>query len=150
MDWIKANRKWVIYGLLIGIALLIVIRFYHKLMVWLGFKEERVNLKIKGKNIGFEDGGGNVASDFNMESYLEDLHGVVTKTYWMGWGISERCEVYERIVNLNDNELRLIAESYELAYNNTIREDIRSTLDSGCFMENNQTKLLERLDVLEL
>jgi hypothetical protein len=119
-------------------------------MVWLGFKEAQVNLTIKGKNIGFEDGGGSVALDFNIESYLEDLHGVLTKTYWAGWGISERCDIYERIVHLNDNELRLIAESYELAYNNTIREGIRSTLDSGCFLENNQTKLLERLDALEL
>lgn len=134
-QYLEGKPTWVkpaVIAIAVILVLLVVFVLVKAISRALGFTNK--NVRIDASNIKFEDGQGEVIN-FDPTPWVNELNHVITTTYWGSFGITNRCNVYKRVTNeLNDNQLMLINTAYEAAHGNTLREAMRKTWDSGCFV----------------
>jgi hypothetical protein len=134
-QFFKGRPSWVkiaVFAIVAIVLLLIVVFLIRTIRRALGYTND--NVRIDASGIKFEEGEGSVIN-FDPTSWVNELNDVLTSSYWMGVGITERCDTYKRVhEEVNDNQLRVINTAYEAAFGKTIREAMRSTWDSGCFI----------------
>ncbi len=112
--------------------------------------------KIHLPDSQYKNTDGTVSSSFlqsELPSIVTSLRSVLTTTYWNPLGGSERCKAMQRIVELNNNQIRAVANSYKNNYNTTIRQDLDAIVLDGCldfFQESAYDKLRKKLDELSL
>jgi hypothetical protein len=133
--YFEGKPHWVkplIIATIVLMVLVLVFFLIKAISRALGFTNK--NVRIDASNIKFEDGQGEVIN-FDPTPWVNELNSVITTNYWGGIGITSRCDAYKRLhEQINDNQLRLINTAYEAAHRKTIREAMRSTWDSGCFI----------------
>ena len=89
-----------------------------------------------------------------LPSIVTSLRSVLTATYWNPLGGSERCEAMQRVVDLNNNQIKAVANSYKNNYGFTMRQDLDGITRDGCLdffvKESAYDKLRKKMDELSL
>ena len=98
-------------------------------------------------------GGGEVSKDWvrdELPALVKTLHDEITTiggTSWFGTG---RCDILGKILELNDNQLREIANSYRKFYKTPLLDDVIAIWEDGCFYKFRNTLLADRLKSLNI
>lgn len=139
--FLSKNAKWI--GL--AVAMLMLWWWFRPyLMVLFGMLPDDVQLQA---------GGGDVTSDFynRRKSIAGRLHDTLSGNALTSSG---RCEALYDALQWNDNQLRVIHNTYKNAYGETLHSAIGATYTDDCsylgMSDGLNTTLLQRLNLLGL
>jgi hypothetical protein len=128
MSMLIKNNKPVRY-ILWGIAAIILFFVLRKIAIGI---RRTVPDKLR-------EGGGDVPKEW-IDTELQPIVIIAGKAFkrdWTVWafGNRERCSVIHKLLALNDNQLRMVANRYSAVNHANLREDVESLTDSGCFLD---------------
>ena len=152
------NNKTIIGKSLIGLILLVLLSTFLKYGIksikkLLGFEDSNSSGDIKLGD-GFELPPDTTLNESNINSIVTTLDKeLMTNHFWSFDGAATRCEILQRVSNLRDGDLKVIAFAYKEYTKRTLRNDLSSINIGGtCYDESNgfthQKSLIIRLDKL--
>ncbi len=98
-------------------------------------------------------GGGDVSPEWvrdELPALVKTLHDEITiigGTSWFGTG---RCDILGKILELNDNKLREIANAYRKFYKVPLLDDVTALWQDGCVYQYRNVTLANRLKALNI
>ena len=137
--YFQGKPTWVkpaVIAIAVILILLVVYFLVKKIAAIFGFGEDKdAREYVETPEVNYQSGEGDLLN-FDPGPYVNDLKAVLEKKYFLpAFTAGDRCDVYKTIENrLNDNELRLVDAVYKQATQKSIREAIRATSDSGCWV----------------
>ncbi|MEZ4941824.1 MAG: hypothetical protein R3D58_13170 [Saprospiraceae bacterium] len=140
-DFLKRNAKWFAL-LIIALALWWLFRPYF-----------RVLFGLVPDDAFLQSGGGDVTTEFynNRKNIARRLHDALTGNALTTEG---RCEALYDALQWNDNQLRVIHNTYKNNYGDTLKSDVTSTFTDDCgwfgMNDGQNTALIEKLNLIGL
>lgn len=150
--------KWLLFAGVSLTALFFFFQFFKAMQRWFKSSEaeekkekEFVSKLPDLKPIPIESGGAiSLGFEPQAKAIAADLHKVLSENYYTSLTARVRCEVCQKALKRNNNELILIYNQYKADYGRSLNRDLMDIVYTGCYPweDNAPTMLKERISQL--